>query len=195
MPRNPNARKCTGTSKQTGQRCKSWARPGALVCNLHGGAAPQVAQKALVRVEFESWGLNDATIDPGEALLRLLTQAYHRANRYAADIAEKVEREGGLEAAMVGESLILNPNTGNLTKVGEYIRGLASLENAERDRAAKFAALAIQAGLAERQVKLAERQGALIEQVLLAAFEAIGLSAEQRKAAPEAIRRALSAVA
>jgi len=49
------------------------------------------------------------------------------------------------------------------------------------------------AGLAERQVRLADRQGALIEQVLAAVFADIGLTDQQRRAAPEAIRRALSA--
>lgn len=85
-------------------------------------------------------------------------------------------------------------DTGALQKVGEYIRGLASLENQERDRAAKYSDLAIRAGLAERQVRLAEKQGALIEQVRTAVFEDIGLSPVQRRAAPDAIRRALQLV-
>lgn len=77
-------------------------------------------------------------------------------------------------------------------QVGEYVRGLATLEAQDRDRAAKFSQMAA-AGLAERQVRLADRQGALIEQVLAAVFADIGLTDRQRRAAPEAIRRALSA--
>ena len=113
---------------------------------------------------------------------------------YAAEVS-RVVAEHGLQQALVGETLIVDPNNARLHKVGEYIRGLATLENQERDRAAKYSDLAIRAGLAEWQVRLAERQGALIEQVLTTVFAEIGLTPEQRRAAPDAIRRALTAVA
>jgi hypothetical protein len=41
---------------------------------------------------------------------------------------------------------------------GEAIRGLADLEAKERERCANFATKAIAAGLAERTVRIAERQ-------------------------------------
>jgi hypothetical protein len=46
-----------------------------------------------------------------------------------------------------------------------------------------------QAGLAERQGRLAEKQGALIEQILLTVFEDNDLLPERGRAAPEVIRR------
>ena len=188
------ARRCTA-KRSNGQPCKRWAIKGAMVCTAHGAAAPQVRAKAAVVAEVQAWGLGDSTIDPGETLLRLLTQSVARAEGYAAELAAEVDRQGGsLADALTGESLILNPNNGNLQKVGEYVRAMAMLEAQERDRAAKFAAQAIAAGLAERQVRLAERQGVLIEQVITAAFERLDLSVEQRRAAPAAIRAALAAV-
>lgn len=37
VPRNPNKKRCSGTSKQSGQRCKNNASPGKDVCHIHGG--------------------------------------------------------------------------------------------------------------------------------------------------------------
>lgn len=187
------SRRCTAR-KSNGEPCKRPAVKGALICTSHGGKAPQVLAKAKVRAELESWGLGDTTLDPGEVLLRLVSQAAVRAEVYATEVARMAD-EHGLHDALVGDQLVMEPQTGKLHKVAEYVRGLASLEAAERDRCARFAEKAIAAGLAERQVRLAERTGALIEQVLTAAFADLELTDEQRSAAPDAIRRALAVVA
>jgi hypothetical protein len=84
---------------------------------------------------------------------------------------------------------------GYLYATGEQNRGLADLEAKERDRCANFAAKAITAGLAERQVRLAERQGELIVQVLTAVFDDLGLSEEQQEVAPDVIARHLTLLA
>jgi len=41
-----DADRCTATASSTGERCKQPAIPGGNVCRFHGGAAPQVEQKA-----------------------------------------------------------------------------------------------------------------------------------------------------
>lgn len=186
-------RRCIA-KRSDGQPCRRWAIKGGATCTSHGGAAPQVRAKAAVRAEIDWWGLGDTTVDPGETLLRLLSQAVARAEKYAAQVAAQVE-EHGLYDALVGDRLIQDPDSGRVTKIDEYVRAMALIEAQERDRAARFAKMAIEAGLAERQVRLAERQGALIEQVLVAAFEHLGLTVEQRRAAPAAIREALAIVA
>jgi hypothetical protein len=48
---------------------------------------------------------------------------------------------------------------------GEAIRGLADLEAKERERCGNFASKAVAAGLAERTVRIAERQGQLMSSV------------------------------
>lgn len=47
MARNPNKKRCKAKSKQTGQRCKNWAKPGYDVCHYHGagGGAPPEKMK------------------------------------------------------------------------------------------------------------------------------------------------------
>lgn len=173
--------------------CRAPAIDGARVCKMHGGGAPQVKARAAVVAEVMRWGLGDTTIDPGEVLLRLVSQSAARAQRYADELQALVaeaEADGkNLRDALVREAY------GEFGPTGEYVRGLVELENAERDRCAGFAAKAVAAGLAERQVRLAERQGELIAQVLTAVFDDLGLSEQQREAAPDVIRRHLRLIA
>ena len=184
---------CQAISKQTGQRCKRKAIPGGTVCRWHGGAASQVKVKAAIRAEVMNWGLGDSHVDPGEVLLRLVTQSAARAEHYSrllqvafeaaerlkqahdagaqieapgdefADTAETARRDldrifntGGV-AAMVGNTYGAAKDVG-VYVTGEAIRGLADLEAKERERCANFATKAVAAGLAERTVRVAERQ-------------------------------------
>ena len=217
---------CKAISKNSGKQCKRKAIPGGTVCRYHGGGAQQVKAKAAVRAELLGWGLGDTTVDPGEVLLRLVTQSAARAERYAmlleeayeaaerlkqshdagaqidapgdelADTAETARRDldrifntGGV-AALVGNTYGAAKDVG-VYVTGEAIRGLADLEAKERERCANFATKAVAAGLAERQVRLAERQGELLAQVIRGVLDELGLSAEQKQLVPEVVRRHL----
>lgn len=179
-----------------GARCKAWPVKGATVCVAHGGSAPQVRAKAAVRAELMSWGLDAPDVDPGETLLKLVAQSAARAQRYADELEHLVTDSPSLRDALVAETWIPTETAGSY-KAGEYIRGLAVLEAQERDRCANFAAKAIAAGLNERMVRLAERQGRLIADVLRAVFDdpELGLTAAQRAAVPDVARRHLAVVA
>jgi hypothetical protein len=74
-------RKCSAKNK-AGNPCGLWAMKGGFVCGKHGGRAPQVAAKAAVRAELSAWGVTDEKIDPGEQLLRLVTQSAARGDLY-----------------------------------------------------------------------------------------------------------------
>lgn len=187
-------RRCTGHRKN-GQKCQGWRTPGSDKCRRHL-FNPKAKAKAAVRAEVLAWGLTDTILDPGEVLLRLVSQSAARAQRYAAELEELVAASPSLREALVGETWI-GQDDGATYKAGEYIRGLAQLEAQERDRCANFATKAIAAGLAERQVRLAERQGALIAEVLRAVVNdpTLGLSDEQRRVAPNVIRTHLLGIA
>jgi hypothetical protein len=73
--------------------------PGGTVCRFHGGASPHVASKAAVRAEVWSWGLGDTNVDPGEVLLRLVTQSAARAERYAILLEEAYDAAERLKQA------------------------------------------------------------------------------------------------
>lgn len=178
-----------------GTRCKAWPIKGATVCAAHGGKAPQIRAKAAVRAELQSWGLDAPTVDPGETLLKLVSQAAARAQRYATELELLVEESPELRDALVAETWIPTENAGSY-KAGEYIRGLVVLEAQERERCANWATKAIAAGLAERTVRLAERQGALMAEFLRAvlADPELGLTDEQRRAVPVVANRHLALV-
>lgn len=201
-------RGCRGhRDKAKTEPCRNWPRRGAEVCTAHGGNAPQVIARAAVRAEVLSWGLRDMTADPGEVLLRLVTQSAARCDLYATllgdayDAAERLREATGAgadrqleEAARQDLERVLNhggvsalightfsaTKDGDIFATGEAIRGLARLEGEERDRCAGFAAKAIAAGIAERQVRVAERHVELVNEALTAALAEMGLGLDQQ---------------
>ena len=185
-------RKCSGKNSR-GKPCRAWAIKGGTVCVAHGGNAPQVKAKAAIRAEVMNWGLGDSTTDPGDTLLRLVSQSAQRAARYAAELEALVAESPNLREALIAEVWISNEH--DRYKAGEYVRGLAKLEAEERDRCANFSTKAIAAGIAERQVRLAEQQGELVAQVIKAVLGDLGLTKEQQAEAPAIVRRHLLALA
>lgn len=179
---------CSAASKASGRRCKNKAIPGGTVCRHHGGAAKRVKAKAAVRAEVMSWGLADIAEDPGEVLLRLVTQSAARCARYAAELEQLVEESPSLREALIAENWSATEK-GDLYKTGEYVRGLAQLEAQERDRCANFAAKAVAAGLAERAVRIAERQGALLVEMVQAALREVELTPDQVTSLKAALAR------
>lgn len=204
---DPRPGLCKRRRKDGGQ-CGARAIAGTDSCRKHGGVAPGVLRaKGAVVVELRRWGLTSQVdlVDPGETLLKLVTQSAARCDLYAHlleqayDAAERLQRSGAapesdlLEAetarldlerifnagpvgALVGHTYA-GTQTSGVIATGEKIRGLAELEAQERDRCAGFAAKAVAAGLAERMVKLAERQGAMLASILVGALEDLGVPA------------------
>lgn len=227
------------SGKVLSRPCENHAINGGTVCTAHGGKAPQVAAKAAVRAEVMKWGLGDTTVDPGETLLRLVSQSAARVELYGRLLQEAYEAAERLKTAHAAERLVYErdddsprddedgpeaaevqtaradldriftvggvaalvgstysaSNLGSVYATGEAIRGLAQLEAAERERCAGFAAKAVAAGLAMRQVELAERQGTLIAELLAAVFDELDMTDAQREAAPDVLDRHLRLVA
>lgn len=169
---------------------------------MHSGKTGKRAKaQGAVVVELSRWGLTDETVDPAETLLRLLAQSRRRADLYA-ELLQKAfdgdpdfpaELGGAGLSALVGFKYALTRD-GDPVAVEEATRGLAELEAAERDRCARFAKLALDAGIAERQVRLAEQQGAMVADVIDRVLAALGLSDEQRALVPTIVPRELRAV-
>lgn len=183
-------RQCTAKAR-SGERCKRPAIPGGTVCRSHGGASPQVKALAAVRAELERWGLGDSTDDPGETLLRLLTQSRIRADMLAAELQRKADDLGmTVEQITVADSITLD-HRGVEHKTGEQIRALVAAEGQERDRCARFAQIALAANLGERRARLSEHMAAVLSQLLAAAVDdpEAGLTAPQRSALVSSLHR------
>lgn len=177
---------------------------GATVCGKHGGMAPNVRKRAIVRAELAEWGLADTTEDPGELLLRLVAQSARRAAYYAELLRQQQERDAettgvaqGLAElprelrGLIGFKIAAAGKDGDLYAAEEAIRGLVVLEAQERDRCARFAKLALDAGIAERQVRLAEQQVDMVAAALSAAIAELGLSERQQREARAGVARHL----
>ncbi len=181
------------------QPCRANAVKGTdpLSCRRHAGKSlAKIRAEVAVKETVAAWGLGDTKTDPGELLLRLVTQAAVRADAYAVEL-ERIVTEAGngdLTKALTGETWI-TVGDGDTVKAGEYIRAIVQLEAAERDRAASFATKAIAAGLAERQVRLAEQQGAMLANVIKAILGDLGLSREQQALAAKVVPQHLRSVA
>src|SRR5262245_3101831 len=218
-----------GGRNNNGYPCGLGAIPGTDRCWRHCGETPLIARaKGQIVVEIRKWGLDaaDPNIDPGDTLLRLVSQSYARAELYSHLLAQAYEAATRLHTLLGSSGAALEDmdpddlagldhplpygeqnevelqrvradlkrifNTGgvaalightyNATKdgdvyaVGEAIRGLTLLEASERDRCANFSTKAIAAGLAERQVRVAEQLAATLVQAVYAMLGELGLS-------------------
>lgn len=161
VPRQP----CSAMAKSTQEPCKEDAIPGGTVCLSHGGAAPQVRSRALVKAQVWEWDAeNDITDDPAETLLIMLSQSRRRANLYALEI-ETTIGEQTLQAAL---------------EKNKHLKTLVKLEADERERCARWSAAAIGAGLKEREVRLKEQQEDQAVELLQIALTELGIDRDRQ---------------
>jgi hypothetical protein len=152
--------------------------PGTGRCWLHGGTSPhgeQLARREMAENVLASLGIPDR-VDPVASLLE--------AVRVAA------WRELGLRQMLQVRPTLFGPD-----HLGEGRPDVVAGMHAEAlEQRAKISTMAINAGLDERIVRLAERQGEVIHRILTAALDAAGVSGEARTKAEEAVIRELVAV-
>ncbi len=154
-------------------------------CRSHGSANARSRRKAernKARVRIGAFlsqqGKEIDNVDPLEVLLYQLGWASGAARALGRLVSELEEVHG--------------PNhTG--TAVPHV---LVRMWSEERDRAARLAKMAIDAGLAEKQVRLAERQGQVIAHIFTSVLDddSLGLSREQRDAGRSLAARHLRAL-
>jgi len=183
----PIERRCKARSNRTGQQCARKPIAGGDVCASHGGRAPQVKAAATRRLEQEAaadavriYGL-PRTIAPDDALL----EEVHRTAGHVSWLSSVV---GELES----KDRLRQYATGEGGTRWERPAVWVELYQAERKHLVNVCKAAITAGIAERQVQLAERQGELVGELLRVAIEAAQLTPTQRDAAYTAVRSRLA---
>lgn len=208
---------CVAKSKRSGERCKGQAVTGALVCRMHGGAAPQVKQGAVRRLAIAEAQRLVATDGSDMSPLDYLVDSLRRAFQWmrvwgvmVADLDDHADLQSRERDALRGalhyehaernqQGEILTVTTSE-TLLGFNFRGEASIhpfvEQYERamERVAKFAKLAIDAGIDEARLQLEASQ----VEVAVRAFEAmlteLGLNSDQKQEARQTYVRHLQAV-
>lgn len=165
-------------------------------CKLHGGKTPThqaAGKKALAEKAVATFGLT-REVDPRDALLEEVYRSagavdwlYEQVKALEADeviwgLAEQVEKQAGEFPGV---------DTTNKAAVNVWVE----LWQRERAHLVKVAKLAIDAGLDERKVRLAEQQGAMLAGVIKAILGDLHLNAEQQAMVATVVPRHLRAVA
>lgn len=163
-----------GARKKNGDSCRAFAgqgtnHPGVGTCKYHLGntrthevnAVVQETQRRMVKLGMA------VEIEPHEALLQML----YLASGHVAWLREEV---------------------GTTADLGTFeAKVLVQLYGEERDRVAKIAKAALDAGVAERQVAIVERYADALADLLRSVFDdpELNLSAVQRSRLPDVLRR------
>lgn len=189
-----DSRRCTAKSKRSGERCKRAAIVGGTVCNIHGGKAKQVKQKAEHRADVERatkavvvYGL-PREVDPHTALLEEL----HRTAGHVAWLEEivgagkmtKSQSPTGKERAVRLDQRVFGG--------GDQPSVWVELLQRERKHLLDVAKTCISVGIEERRVRLAEQQGALLAQAIKGILMDLGVA--DRPEVPDVVRRHLTLV-
>jgi len=154
---------CTATSRRSGERCKRAASIGATVCAKHGAGAPQVKAAAARRIEQAKAAAALARIgqrvegDPQALMLDVIAYQGGLVAFWRAQV-EGIERDdltwGTTKVKDGGD------DAGTTREAKPHI-AYTLLDEAQAKLVA-YCAAALKAGIAERQVRLAEQQGALM---------------------------------
>lgn len=160
----PQMSQCKATNRQ-GNRCGRSAVPGATVCNMHGGKAPQVQAKAAERVleaqataYVERFG-GRTDIDPPTALLELVQTKRAEVGYWSDRLA--------------------TTDTQTLSASPE----LALLHKAQ-DQLASYSVGSLRAGLNHSTTPIPEaaaQQARILFEIMQATFNHLGLSPDQRQ--------------
>lgn len=177
----PVDRRCTARSNRSGERCKKAACKGATVCATHGGRAPQVKAAAKRRQDEE------------KAAKAVATYGLPREISPDAALLEEVWRTAG-HVQWLSE-LVQLADPGSLTQRGEQGVVVESvwvkLYRDERAHLVAVSKAAIHAGIAERQVRVAEQQGALLAGAVNRILDGLNLTKQQRALVPQVVPAAL----
>lgn len=169
---------CGARKRQGEGRCQrpaGWGTDhvGFGTCKLHGGRMP-THEVAAARAEASSHlAVSGIPVDPATALLRCV--------QLAAGQVEYASRQ----LALTGDPDSEDPIHTSLSAWGR-------VQAEGMDRLARYSKMALDAGVAEITVRLAERDGEALAKVIRSALEELELSAEQQALAPAAIQKHLS---
>lgn len=168
-----NVETCTATSKRSGLRCKRAPVPGAKVCKIHGGGAPQVRAAAARRVEKAQ---RDGEI--GRLLARLGQDEVPDLIEGLLDAVKRCAQMVAVYGLVLAGRDALGWN-----RFDEQVADPAVVEYrawlAEYARATK---LALDAGIDERQTRVSELDVARLFDAVGGALADAGLSGEQSAA-------------
>lgn len=172
--------------KKNGERCRNYAglgtdHVGTGACKFHGGSMRnhrKAAVKAAAKREQEY--LRQEALKFGQVLnvepLDALLVALHLSASHVEYLRQEIAHEGDDAERMFRREVLLRQ------------------WNDERDRLARTAKMALDAGVDERQVRMLELYGTTIARLLQGVLGDLGLNRRQQELVPAVVRRHLLAL-
>lgn len=176
-------RKCAKKTR-SGKPCNRWAIKGGKVCPMHGGSAPQVKaaaarRLAIVKVQEYMTNQNDGLplVDPLKGLLRQIQLSARMVEILTSLVNDLEVGEEGRTFHPLENRLVVANHQGDMRQ-----HVFVQMYGEWSDRHARHCKMALDAGVAERQVQIAEEQGQLIVRLLAASIDDpdLGLSRGQK---------------
>ncbi len=205
--RHDGRKKAAGKTKLCGAKktdgsgtCKhpaGWGTPhnGRGRCKWHGGSTPthvKAAQNEVLLEAVETFGL-PREIEPADALLEEVHRSAGLVAYYEQRIRERLQEANNFDALVFGVTKDTADTEGARKIERRSVPStLLVLYRNERKDLVDVCRVAIAAGIAERQVRLAESQGMLIAQVIRGVLEDLGVADEPE--VPAIVRRHLKLV-
>lgn len=165
-----SGRKCARV-KRNGDQCGNYACTGQTVCPSHGGKR-ELARRRRAEVESELKVRRylgkraEGVPDPG----RVLLEEVARTASIVAWLEDKVAGLASDDQVGWGVTEVVDSSVegseGRTTKMSAQMSVWVDMLQRERSHLVKACQVAIQAGLQERQVRVAEAQGALVAGVI-----------------------------
>lgn len=185
---------CHGTTR-AGEPCKNPPITGGTVCRMHGGSAPAVKAKAAERTQQDAarrvlMALGEPEpIDPARALLDLIAWKYGEV-RWLRDKVQTVKDEVLVWGATEHREGVGPEGPISVTSERAQPNVWWSLLRQAEDQLSEYASKALRAGVAERQIRLAEGQGAAIAGAVNMILDRLQLTAAQRGLVPTVVPEA-----
>ena len=203
-----NGRPICGARKKNGQPCGASPIRGATRCSNHGGSTPVAKRAAKQRVTrtkaataLRTLGYDpDASdVDPSEALLRLVSDKAREVAWWRGRVDELQSGSGDDEDQIVWGRVKHEVGSGPLGPVdkedysAELNINIKSLHLAE-DQLARYASLALKAGVEQQQVEVRKQEALLLVGVIHTVLNSLSMTTEQQRLVPDVVPKALRAV-
>lgn len=187
--------------KRAGEPCSNAPRKGGYVCRFHGGSTRHIAKAAQTRLTLMTAEGEIAELmrhcdipdqDPVSGLLEVVRVSGSMMRLLTVKVGElaedpKIDEEVDLDTLTVKRTAGLGGFWG-LSKDGEMMpHPYVQLLRVWTERYEKACKTALDAGVAERQVKLAENQAELLATAVKAILTGLNLTPEQWELAPRVV--------
>lgn len=178
-----DAPQCTATSKRSGERCKAAAMRGQRVCKLHGGKSPQALAKAEQRQALDQaqreatsiLGVAGTDQDPLEHALEAMYRAKWMETALSLVLERRASRDGEISHGGLTTTDMKGTTTADPLLV--ELRHWTTLRT-------QISTSLMRAGIAERHVRISERQLEQMVQRVRGFVAELGLSLDD----PQIIR-------